>query len=152
MLWVYCLTHFVPFIDFSFLNDIIILFGNLTINEINKTKYPTSKSISCRNTNLEFSVFTMACPTVLLFLINWIKFLSESSLLSNELFCYYNSEVNRWLLEEVTILHLHYTYCLYKLHSSYLWIVLLNLQLLLDFVDDIIHQYMLDIPFFKSIC
>ena len=106
MLWISCLSPFVPFIYFSFLNDLILLFGNSVIYEVNKTESLTLKLILCRNALVYFSVFTTTCSTMLLFW-NWIKFLLKSSLLLNELFCYCNSEGNRWQLEEDTILHLH---------------------------------------------
>ena len=106
MLWIFCLSPFVPFIYFSFLNDLILLFGNSVIFEVNKTESPTSKLIFCRNGLVYFSVFTITRSTMLLFW-NWIKFLLKSSLLLNEVFCYCNSEGNHWQLEEETILHLH---------------------------------------------
>ena len=106
MLLISCLSPFAPFIGFSFLNDLILLFGNSVIHEVNKTESPTSKSISCRNAFLEFSLFIWLALQYFFFW-NWIKFLLESSLLLNEIFCYCNSEGNHWPLEEETILHLH---------------------------------------------
>ena len=55
-------------VAFPFLYDLILLFGNSVIYEVNKTESPISKLISYRNTFLEFSIFTMICSTMLLFL------------------------------------------------------------------------------------
>ena len=64
----FLVSPFVPFIGFSFLNDLILLFDNSVIHEVNKTESPTSKSISYRNAFLEFSVFIMTCSTMLFLL------------------------------------------------------------------------------------
>ena len=68
MLWISWFSPFVPFICFSFLNELILLYGNSVIYEVNKTESPISKLIFCRDVFLEFSVFTMTCSTMLLFL------------------------------------------------------------------------------------
>ena len=106
MLYISYHSPFVPFIGFSFLNDLILLFCNLVIHEVNQTESPTSKLFFVE---MHFSSFLYSQLLALQCFCfwNWIKFLLESSLLLNGLFCYCNSEGNHWPLEEETILHLH---------------------------------------------